>query len=343
MAISREYGVPLSGLSTFRMGGKAREVVTVETEDDLKELFEIMPADTTWIVIGGGSNVLFPDGDADVLVIRLAFSKLYFENVDADTTLLTAGAGVPWDEVVAYAVKENLTGIEALSLIPGSAGATPVQNVGAYGREISDVLATLKAFDTTLKEYVAFSNRECAFAYRDSIFKNAGKGRYIITEITLALSRELPNVPMYPGVAEYLAAHEIKAASLEDIRNAIISIRTKKLPDPKDVASVGSFFKNAFVPRAEAEALKAKFPTLAVFPVDDATSKVGTGSLIDTLGWKGKRFGNFSLYHGNAMVVVHEGGGTRAELEELVKTIQKEVKDAYGISIEPEPEMLDFS
>ena len=156
------------------------------------------------------------------------------------------------------------------------------------------------------------------------------------------MSRELPNVPQYPGVADYLAAHDIARASLADIREAIISIRTKKLPDPKDVASVGSFFKNSFIPKAQADALKEKFPTLAVCPVNNTTSKVGTGSLIDTLGWKGKRFGNLSLYHGNAMVVVHEGGGTRAELEAFVAMIQKEVKDTYGISIEPEPEMLDF-
>ena len=343
MAIKRESNVSLAGISTFRMGGTAREVVAVETETDLKELFETMPEGAPWIVIGGGSNVLFPDGDANTLIIRLALASMRLEEVDPDTVLLSVGGGAPWDDVVSYSVAEGLTGIEALSLIPGSAGATPVQNVGAYGREISDVMSSLRAFDTQTKEFVAFSNRECEFGYRDSIFKNAGKGRYIITEVTFALSRELPNVPMYPGVAEYLAAHAIKQASLLDIRNAIISIRTKKLPDPKDVASVGSFFKNAFVSRVEAEALKEKYPTLAVFPVDEQISKVGTGSLIDTLGWKGKRFGNFSLYHGNAMVVVHEGGGTRAELQELVRMIQKEVKDTYGIDIEPEPEMLELS
>jgi UDP-N-acetylmuramate dehydrogenase len=342
MSISREYNVSLANLSTFRMGGTAREVVTVETEEDLQALFATLKEGTKWIVIGGGSNVLFPDGEADVLVVRLGFKKMHLEEVDADTTFLVLGASVPWDEAVAYSVRSGLSGIEALSLIPGSSGATPVQNVGAYGREIADVLATLRAFDTKTGQYVSFSNRECEFGYRDSIFKHVGKGRYIITEITLALTRELPNVPMYPGVAEYLAANEIKQASLLDIRNAIISIRTKKLPDPKDVASVGSFFKNSFVPKAEAEALKAQYPTLAVFPVDDKISKVGTGSLIDTLGYKGKRFGNFSLYSGNAMVVVHEGGGTRKELEEFVGMLVLEVKQKYGITIEPEPEMLNF-
>lgn len=343
MAITREYGVPLASLSTFRMGGTAREMATVETEADLKELFDTMKEGTRWIVIGGGSNVLFPDGEAPVLVIRLGFSKMRAEEVDRDTVLLSAEAGAPWDDVVAYAVDNGLSGIEALSLIPGSAGATPVQNVGAYGTEISDVLASLRAFDTKTREFVTFSSRECGFGYRDSIFKREGKGRYVITEITLALSRSGPNVPQYPGVAEYLAVRDISSPSLSDIRNAIISIRTKKLPDPKEVASVGSFFKNAFVPKMEAEALKKKYPALAVFPAGDATSKVSTGSLIDALGWKGKRIGSFSLYHGNAMVVVHEGGGTRAELKTLVGSIQEAVKEKYGISIEPEPEMLDFS
>jgi UDP-N-acetylmuramate dehydrogenase len=342
MAITREHDVPLASLSTFRMGGVAREVATVETEADLLALFSALPAGTKWMTLGGGSNVLFPDDDADVLLVRLGMCGIAMEDADEDTVLLTVGGGANWDDVVARSVAEGLTGIEPLSLIPGTTGATPVQNVGAYGREVSDVLVSLRAFDTETKQFVVFQNADCKFGYRDSIFKHEGKGRYIITEVTFALSRELPNVPQYPGVAEWLAARDITAASLANIRDAIISIRTKKLPDPKDVASVGSFFKNSFVPKAQAEALKAQYPTLAVFPVDETISKVGTGSLIDTLGWKGKRFGNFSLYHGNAMVVVHEGGGTRKELEEFVAMIQAKVKDTYGISIEPEPELLDF-
>ena len=150
-------------------------------------------------------------------------------------------------------------------------------------------------------------------------------------------------MPQYPGVADYLAEHDIRAASLLDIRNAIISIRKKKLPDPREIASVGSFFKNSFVQCEHAEKLKTQYPTLAVFPIDAKTAKVGTGSLIDTMGWKGKTSGNFSLYTGNAMVIVNEGGGTRKELMEVVKMIQSAVFEKYGIAIEPEPELLNFA
>lgn len=343
MAIRRQTDVPLASISTFRMGGKAREVVSVGTETELRQLFESLPPGTQWMIVGGGSNMIFPDGDISTLLICPDIQGMRLEDVDGETVLFSVGAGVPWDEAVAYSVSQGLSGLEPMSAIPGLAGAVPVQNVGAYGRETADVLSSLRAYDTKLGEFVTFSNRECEFGYRESIFKNKGKGRYVITEVVFALSRELPNVPQYPGVAEYLAEHGIRAASLADIRDAIMSIRAKKLPDPKDVASVGSFFKNSIIPKDQADALKQKFPTLAVFPVDETRSKVGTGSLIDALGHKGKRFGNFSLYHGNAMVVVHEGGGTREELKDFIARIQKEVKEVYGIDIEPEPELLDLA
>ena len=342
MSIRREYDVPLASLSTFRMGVTAREVAVVETEEDLQELFAILPSDRKWFILGGGSNVVFPDGDTDTLIIRIAIPGIRVLTQTEDDVTIAVGAGVSWDSVVSFAVDRGLAGIEALSWIPGTAGATPVQNVGAYGVEIKDVLVSLRAYDIQKGEYVVFRNTECLFGYRESIFKNVGKGRYVITEITLVLSTDGPNVPQYPGVAEYLAAHDIRAASLEDIRNAIITIRSKKLPDPSQIASVGSFFKNAFVPVEIAAKLKATYPTLAVFPVDGTLSKIGTGSLIDTLGWKGKRIGNLSLYAGNAMVVVNEGGATRRELAEFISLIQIEVQKKYGIAIEPEPELLDF-
>lgn len=340
MSIQRQYDVPLTTLTTFRMGGIAKEVVTVETENDLVELFETMPSGQDWFVLGGGSNVIFPDGDCATLLIKLAGERPRIEHVSEDDANLVVPAGMWWDDVVAFAVENNLSGIEALSAIPGTAGATPIQNVGAYGTEISDVLTSLRAYDVVLKKFVTLSNTECRFGYRDSIFKHEGKKKYIITEITLSLSRDLPNVPQYPGVADYLAKHDIRAASLLDLRNAIISIRATKLPDPKIIASVGSFFKNAFVSAMQAEKLKAEFPTLAVYPVNSTFSKIGAGSLIDTLGLKGKKFGNFSIYHGNALVVVNEGGATRKELTELIEMIQKQVKETYDIVLSPEPELL---
>ncbi len=342
MALRRENNLPLKDFSTFRLGGQASEMVTVENEADLSELFETMPEARKWFILGSGSNIIFPDSDIDVCIIRLARQEIKILKDEGEIVELSISAGTIWDDVVSFAVDRGLSGIEALSAIPGTSGATPVQNVGAYGREISHVLISLKAFDTQFCKVVELSNKECEFAYRDSIFKNAGKGRYIIIDITLRLSHDEPDVPQYPGLAEYFAERDIRRPSLQDIRDAIISIRAKKLPDPSVIASVGSFFKNAFVPIEQAQKLKEEYPTLAIFPVDGKTSKVGTGSLIDTLGFKGKRFGNLSLYHGNAMVVVNEGGATRRELNEFIEMIKLEVHKKFGIAIEPEPELLNF-
>ncbi len=341
MSINRALGVPLPNITTFRMGGNAREVVTLETESDIQDFFENLPENEKWFMLGGGSNVVFPDGDCDVTLLKLASGEIKTEE-KGDEVLLAIPAGNNWDDVVAFAVSKDLSGIEALSAIPGTAGATPIQNVGAYGAEIADVLVSLRAYDAKEKKFVGFKKEDCHFGYRDSIFKHEGKGRYIITEIALCLSKDLPNVPQYPGVADYLAKNDIRAASLLDIRKAIISIRANKLPDPKEIASVGSFFKNAFVPKEQAEKLKAEFPTLAVFPVNEKISKVGAGSLIDTLGYKGKKLGNLSIYHGNALVIVNDGGATRAELSGLVSKIIAEVKEKFGITLEPEPELLNF-
>lgn len=341
MSINRAFGVPLSDITTFRMGGNAREVVTLDTESDIEAFFANLSPNEKWFMLGGGSNVVFPDGDCDVTLVKLAPLEIKTEE-NGDDVLLSIPAGNNWDDVVAFAVSKGFSGIEALSAIPGTTGATPIQNVGAYGAEIADVLVSLRAYDTKENRFVVFSNSDCRFGYRDSIFKHEGKGRYIITEITLCLSKDLPNVPQYLGVADYLAKHDIRAASLLDIRKAIISIRANKLPDPKEIASVGSFFKNAFVPKEQAEKLKAEFPTLAVFPVDEKISKVGAGSLIDTLGMKGKRFGNLSVYKGNALVLVNEGRATRAELTELVSKIIADVQNKFGITLETEPELLSW-
>ena len=341
MAIHREYHVPLKNLSTFRMGGEAEEMVSLDTEEDLEELFATLPLGRKWFIVGGGSNIVFPDGDCETLLIRFNPRAVTLQETN-DAVLLKAPGGAVWDDVVAFAVSNGLSGLEALSAIPGTVGATPIQNVGAYGTETSDVLENVRAFDTESKKFVFFSNEGCRFGYRDSIFKHSGR-KYIITEVVYALSRELPDVPQYPGIAEFFAEQNITRATLTDIRNAIIAIRSKKLPNPKEIASVGSFFKNAIVPNAQAEKLKSEFPTLAVFPVSEEFSKVGAGSLIDTLGLKGKKFGNLSIYKNNALVLINEGGATRKELQELIHLIVSQVKEKFGITLEPEPELLDIN
>ena len=341
MGIILSKNVPLSKISTFRIGGMAKEVITVESENDLAELLANMPPNKKWFLLGGGSNIVFPDGDCDTTIIRLGFGAVEIQEDDGKVFLIADG-GADWDEVVSISVSQGLSGIEALSAIPGTAGATPVQNVGAYGTEIKDVLVSLRAYDVKEKKFVTFSNAECTFSYRHSIFKRDGKGRYVITQVTFELSTDEPDVPQYPGLAEYFAGKNITRPSLPDIREAIISIRAKKLPDPKHIASVGSFFKNAFVTAEKAEQLLKQFPEMKTFPAEKGMVKVPSGWLIENAGFKGKNFGTISVYKNNALVLVNEGGATRDDLDNAIKTIIEEVQNMYGITLEPEPELLVF-
>lgn len=226
----------LSSLSTFRMGGPADTIVHIQSEDDLSRFFENRQQ-RSWLVLGGGSNVVFPDEGLSQTLLKIEIQGIEEKENSADGVALVVGAGVLWDSVVAYAVDRGYSGIEALSAIPGTAGATPIQNVGAYGTEIKDVLVSARVFDTHEKVFKTLTNAECAFAYRDSVFKHEGKGRYIVTQITLRLSKQEPSIPNYAGVKEYLLAKGIEKPSLMQIREAITEIRWKKLTDPKDIAS----------------------------------------------------------------------------------------------------------
>ncbi len=344
MTVRREHDVPLSGISTFRIGGKARNVAVVETEEELAALLAGLPADAPFFVLGGGSNIVFPDGDFVPLLIRPAMDSIYIAADDGTQVEIVAGAGAVWDAVVHFAVDHGLAGIEALSAIPGTAGATPIQNVGAYGTEIADVLVSVRAYDRQTGSFVELANAECAFAYRDSMFKHArdaaGRPRYVITEVRLRLSRAAPSAPRYPGVAEYFAERGIAQPSLAEIREAITAIRWKKLPDPRDVASVGSFFKNPFVSAAEAERLRAQFPDIKTFPAEDGRVKIPAGWLIERAGLKGKSFGPIATYEHNALVLVNTGGATRADLAMAIAAITGAVQDRFGILLEPEPELL---
>ena len=340
MSIKHLTNVPLSTLSTFRIGGVAKEVVILENQNDLVEFFEQLPHGKKWIILGGGSNVVFPDGDCETLIVKYTANKISFGKDDGNNVEIISDAGVVWDDLVLFAVSNNLSGIEALSFIPGNVGSTPVQNVGAYGTEIKDSMVLLKAYNYVDKKFEILKNEDCKFAYRDSIFKNEAKGKYVICEITFLLTRDTPKIPHYPGVSEYFLEKGISSPSLRDIRNAIIAIRSKKLPDPREIASVGSFFKNPIVSTEKGIQLKNDFSKLAVYPVDDMNTKIGAGSLIDGLGWKGKNFGTISIYEGNALVLVNNGGATKKELMDVVQKIIFEVDRVYGVALQPEPEFL---
>jgi UDP-N-acetylmuramate dehydrogenase len=342
MSFSPIEHINTSKYSTFRMGASVKYYIPIESLDDIKPAIQFtIEKSTSFRVLGEGSNTIFKsEGEIDLALLHM---KIYgFEILEENESyvLVKIGAGENWDSIVEKVCSTGLSGIEAMSKIPGTVGATPVQNVGAYGQEIKDTLVSVNVYDAYEKKFVELSNSDCTFGYRDSVFKNKAKGRYIITHVTLKLSKSQPSVPNYPGVKTYFENKGITNPTLLEIREAIISIRANKLPDPKDVASVGSFFKNPIVSNQIALEIKEKYPNAVVFPINENESKIGAGWLIDTLGLKGKEFGNLMLYPNNALVIVNKGGATYEELANLVYNIQEQVKNTFGIQIEPEPEIV---
>ncbi|MEA2702025.1 MAG: UDP-N-acetylmuramate dehydrogenase [Candidatus Parcubacteria bacterium] len=332
--------IPLAPLTTFRMGPTARYLIEIRTKEELPEAFAfINEKQLPFFILGGGSNTIFTAPERfESVVLKIAIPG--FEVVD-DTdagAIIRVGAGEDWDGVVERAVAFGLSGIEAMSAIPGLAGATPIQNVGAYGVEIADVLESVEAYDYVNREFKILTPSECGFSYRDSLFKH--EKRYIITAITLGLSKGEPRVPDYPGVKAYFDPHNIAGPTLAEIRDAIIEIRRTKLPDPKDIASVGSFFKNPFVTEEAVARLRNEFEHPVVFEQDDGRYKVGAGWLIDTLGLKGKSFGNLGFYKNNALVITNDGDATYGELAELVEDTRRRVRERFSIELEPEPTLV---
>lgn len=331
-------GARLAPLVTFQMGGTAEFLIKIQTIADLKEAFTFtQEKKLPVIVLGGGSNVLIKEGLIEAVILKIEIPGFLVVNEHETSVDIEVGAGEVWDSVVARTVAMGLSGIEALSAIPGTAGATPIQNVGAYGQEIKNTLISLTAYEIETGEIKTFLYKDCRFGYRDSVFKHEARGKYVILSITLRLSKYAAEVPNYPGVKKYFEEKEITEPTLAEIREAIIAIRSNKLPDPKEIASVGSFFKNPFVDFPTAERLRSTYPLMPCFPTDDERYKLSAGWLIETLGWKGKDFGNLMIYPGNALVLVNKGMATFRELEIVVSEIKSAVSEKFGVSLEEEP------
>jgi len=327
---------------TLQVGGQFRYFTEIDTVEKFSDLYtfakeKFLPV----FIIGDGSNIVFPDGVMEVLAAKIEIKGFEIINETNEYADLKIGAGENWDNIVRRAVALGLSGVEAMSAIPGTAGATPVQNVGAYGQEIKDTLLSVEVFDIKAGSIKVLTNEECKFSYRNSIFKGEARGKYVITSIKLRLLKDkTPMIPNYPGVKKYFLENNINSPTLLQIREAIIEIRKNKLPDPKVIPSVGSFFKNTIVSKDKAEELKNKHPTLVVFPVNDTETKVPSGFLIEAAGLKGKSFGTISSYTGNAMVLVNNGGATRKDVENTRDEIKKIILEKFGITLETEPEFV---
>lgn len=330
--------IPLKNYTTMRLGGPARFMTDVRTPNDVAEICASAAAQNLAIfVLGGGSNVIARDEGFDGIVVR---NRIPGFEVIADTpsdTTLKIGAGENWDSIVKRTVDMNLTGIEAMSAIPGTAGAAPVQNVGAYGQEISDTLISLEAYDTQTSQFVTLEAADCNFSYRNSIFRSTQAGRYIITSITIRLYKAAPQPPFYAAVETYLAAHNITIFTPQVIRDAVIAIRADKLPDPAERPNTGSFFKNAIVEDWQLESLRQTYPDIPSYDMPDGHYKIPTGWLIEHAGLKGQLLHGMRVHDKNALVLINESATSYADLAAAREEIIGTVRDTFRIMISQEP------
>ncbi len=336
-----DENVDIKKYSTLKIGGQFRYFIYINNKEDLAEAYRFAESKKLPVfVLGGGSNMVFPDGLLERVALKINILGFDILEETNDFAIIKIGAGEIWDSIVEKVVSMHLSGIEAMSAIPGTVGATPVQNVGAYGQEIKDTLLEVEVFDIDNFSFKTLSNTDCQFSYRDSTFKRHAKGRYVIVSVSLKLSKNMPDIPNYPGVKKYFIENSINNPSITEIREAIISIRQNKLPDPKEIPSVGSFFKNPIIDKDTAHNLKQNYNELTLFPVGDDRIKISAGWLIDQAGLKDKNFGKISTYQHNALVLVNNGGATRADVEQTRDEIIKTVFDKFNITLETEPEFV---
>jgi len=284
-------------------------------------------------VLGGGSNILFTKNFEGV-VINPAIQGVQLQSDEENSIVFRVGAGVIWDKLVDFAIQNSLGGIENLSHIPGLVGASPIQNIGAYGVEAKDTIVKVEAIDISSRKLVEFNNSECRFGYRDSIFKQELKGKVIVTYVWFRLLKNPNFVLNYGNLAEEV--QKFGEVTLQNVRNAVISIRKSKLPDPAELGNAGSFFKNPVVDADKYNSLKSEYPDLNGFQVSDDFYKVPAGWLIEKAGWKGKRIGNCGVHHKQALVLVNYGGATGNEILGLASSIQQSVRERFGIELERE-------
>lgn len=337
--VSIRENVSLKQFNTFNIDARARYYCEVNSEAELLQLAPRLADFTKFMVLGGGSNVLFC-GDYHGLVIRNCLRGRE-QQAAGEHVLLRLGAGENWHQCVQYAVSQQLYGMENLALIPGTVGAAPIQNIGAYGVELKDMFDSLTALNLTTGSMEIFDAERCRFAYRDSFFKQQGNDNYCITQIDLRLAKQGEIKTDYGEINAELAAQQLTKDQLTpaQMSNLICCIRQRKLPDPEQLPNAGSFFKNPLVSAAHHAELKARYPSLVSYPLADGNYKLACGWLIDNLGWKGKALNGAKVHDRQALVLINQGGGAVAIIQ-LAERIQRDVKNAYGVELEPEPRWI---
>ncbi|WP_018152932.1 UDP-N-acetylmuramate dehydrogenase [Leeia oryzae] len=340
MTLTLQEYCSLARYHTFGIPAKARWLATIEAATQLDEL-KAHPVLSTqpWLVIGGGSNLL-PTQDYPGVVVRMVMEGKTLVRENDDHVWIEAAAGENWHAFVQWTLANGWYGLENLSLIPGTVGAAPIQNIGAYGVELKDCFESLTAWSKDDGHLFTLDREACAFGYRDSVFKHALKDNAVIVSVCFRLSKTPDVKTGYGEIERELANTGIRQPTPAQVAQAVIHIRQRKLPDPAVIGNAGSFFKNPVVAQAQADLLSEQFPALVRYPAGEGRVKLAAGWLIDQCGWKGKNMGNAGVYDKQALVLVNRGGATGAEVKALAEAIMASVRQKFGVQLEPEPIIL---
>lgn len=331
-----ERDADLSGLNTFGLKARAARLLRLRSADEAVAAVRAPGvADSPRLVLGGGSNlVLTGDFAGTVLKVEIAGRRLVRE--EADAWIVEAGAGENWHDFVRWTLAQGWAGLENLSLIPGTVGAAPIQNIGAYGLEIVDRFDSLDAVDLQTGACRRFGLEDCGFGYRDSVFKRQ-PGRWLVTAVRFRLPRPWRPVTRYADVAREMDARGVSAPTPLDVSDAVIAIRRRKLPDPAEIGNAGSFFKNPVVGAAHCARLLAEHPAMPHYPQADGSEKLAAGWLIEQAGWKGRDLGPVGSFERQALVLVNRGGACGADVKRIAQAIMSDVEARFGVRLEPEP------
>ncbi len=323
----------LKDYNTFGIDVKAKKFISITSMEQLRE---VLVSESDIFLLSGGSNMLLTK-DIDKTVVHVNLKGITILEESENQVVIEVLAGEDWHQFVLWCVNHDFGGIENLSLIPGNVGTCPIQNIGAYGVEVKDVIESVDAMEISTGKIQTFSNSECEFGYRNSIFKNALKDQLVITKVRFKLTKgaHKPNTS-YGAIESELLKHNIENPTIKDISNAVITIRQSKLPDPKEIGNSGSFFKNPVIGTTHFENLKEKYPNIPCYIIDDNSIKVPAGWLIETAGFKGKRFGDAGVHNRQALVLVNYGNASGQEIFELAKQIQSKIKIDFGVELEIE-------
>ncbi len=334
-----EQNKSLKPYNTFGINVFAKEFITITSEDELKNVLTTYP-DKELFVLSGGSNMLLTK-NVESLVLHIALKGIDTIEESNETVLITAKAGENWHDFVQYCIKHNYGGLENLSLIPGYVGSAPIQNIGAYGVELKDTMVSCEAIHIDTRRKRTFTNHECKFDYRNSIFKESVKGQYIITQVTFRLTKKNHILTTgYGAIESALTNQSITNPTIQDVAEAVIQIRRSKLPDPKQIGNSGSFFKNPIISKEHFIELQKTHPEIPSYQIDQQHIKVPAGWLIEYSGYKGKRWGDAGVHKKQALVLVNYNNATGKEILDVSKKIQATIKEKFNIVLETEVNII---